>query len=66
MAGTFASQRPKIASGLPWADNHLPGTADTKNQSRKAVGGIFEARNGVSKQILHCHIPLARMPLYPW
>jgi len=50
MAGIFASQRPRIARGLLWEDRRLPGMADTKRQSRKAAGGISEARSAASRR----------------
>jgi hypothetical protein len=50
VAGSFVSRRPKIAPGLLRGDRRHPGTADTKNQSRRGVGGTSEARNGVCKR----------------
>jgi hypothetical protein len=47
-AGIFVSPRPRIARGLPWEDSHLPGTADTRSRSQRAVEGTSVARSGAS------------------
>ena len=62
-AGIFVSPRPRIARGLPWVDTHLPGPADTRSQSLKAVGGTSGARSGASRQTARRRTPCG--PLAP-